>query len=103
VLRTILYVPVASSHYILLAIWAVIYAGLLAGTALYFAKRPVLSPRREARLALAAALVFAATFLVEFFVKRLYFILLIIPFVRYVMVTLLVTVGLRYLRTRRQK
>lgn len=103
VLISIQHMPVASSHYILLAIWAVIYAGLLAGTALYFAKRPVLSPKREARLALAAALVFAATFLVEFFVKRLYFILLIIPFVRYVMVTLLVTVGLRYLRTRRQK
>ena len=103
VLRVILLVPVASSHYILLAVWAVIYAGLLAGTALYFAGRPVLSPRREARLALAAALVFAATFLLGLLGGLPRFALLFFPFVRYVMFTVLVTVGLRYLRARKQK
>lgn len=103
VLRVILLVPVASSHYMLLAIWAVIYAGLLAGTALYFAKRPVLSPKREARLALAAALVFAATFLLGLLGGLPRFVLLVFPFVRYVMFTVLVTVGLRYLRARKRK
>lgn len=103
VLRVILLVPVASSHYMLLAVWAVIYAGLLAGTALYFAGRPVLSPRREARLALAAALVFAATFLLGLLGGLPRFVLLFFPFVRYVMFTVLVTVGLRYLRARKQK
>lgn len=103
VLRVILLVPVASSHYILLAIWAVIYAGLLAGTALYFAGRPVLSPRREARLALAAALVFAATFLLGLLGGLPRFVLLVFPFVRYVMFTVLVTVGLRFLRARKRK
>lgn len=103
VLRVILLVPVASSHYMLLAIWAVIYAGLLAGTALYFANRPVLSPRREARLALAAALVFAATFLLGLLGGLPRFVLLFFPFVRYVMFTVLVTVGLRYLRARKRK
>lgn len=103
VLRVILLVPVASSHYMLLAIWAVIYAGLLAGTALYFAGRPVLSPKREARLALAAALVFAATFLLGLLGGLPRFVLLVFPFVRYVMFTVLVTVGLRYLRARKQK
>ena len=90
VLRVILLVPVASSHYMLLAIWAVIYAGLLAGTALYFAGRPVLSPKREARLALAAALVFAATFLLGLLGGLPRFVLLVFPFVRYVMFTVLV-------------
>lgn len=103
VLRVILLVPVASSHYILLAVWAVIYAGLLAGTALYFAGRPILSPRREARLALAAALVFAATFLLGLLGGLPRFVLLVFPFVRYVMFTVLVTVGLRYLRARKRK
>ena len=103
VLRVILLVPVASSHYMLLAIWAVIYAGLLAGTALYFAGRPVLSPKREARLALAAALVFAATFLLGLLGWLPRFVLLVFPFVRYVMFTVLVTVGLRYLRARKHK
>lgn len=103
VLRVILLVPVASSHYMLLAIWAVIYAGLLAGTALYFAGRPILSPRREARLALAAALVFAATFLLGLLGGLPRFVLLVFPFVRYVMFTVLVTVGLRYLRARKHK
>lgn len=103
VLRVILLVPVASSHYMLLAIWAVIYAGLLAGTALYFAGRPILSPRREARLALAAALVFAATFLLGLLGGLPRFVLLVFPFVRYVMFTVLVTVGLRYLRARKRK
>lgn len=103
VLRVILLVPVASSHYILLAVWAVIYAGLLAGTALYFAGRPVLSPKREARLALAAALVFAATFLLGLLGGLPRFVLLVFPFVRYVMFTVLVTVGLRYLRGRKRK
>ena len=103
VLRVILLVPVASSHYMLLAIWAVIYAGLLAGTALYFAGRPVLLPKREARLALAAALVFAATFLLGLLGGLPRFVLLFFPFVRYVMFTVLVTVGLRYLRARKQK
>lgn len=103
VLMTILHVPVASSHYILLAIWVVIYAGILAGTALYFARCPVLSPKREARLALAAALVFAATFLVRLLGAFPRFMLLVIPFARFVLVTLLVTLGLRYLRARRQK
>ncbi len=103
VLRVILLVPVASSHYMLLAVWAVIYAGLLAGTALYFAGRPVLSPRREARLALAAALVFAATFLLGLLGGLPRFVLLVFPFVRYVMFTVLVTVGLRYLRARKRK
>lgn len=102
VLRVILLVPVASSHYMLLAIWAVIYAGLLAGTALYFAGRPVLSPKREARLALAAALVFAATFLLGLLRGLPRFVLLVFPFVRYVMFTVLVTVGLRYLRARKR-
>ena len=103
VLRVILLVPVASSHYMLLAIWAVIYAGLLAGTALYFAGRPVLLPKREARLALAAALVFAATFLLGLLGGLPRFVLLVFPFVRYVMFTVLVTVGLRYLRARKRK
>lgn len=103
VLRVILLVPVASSHYMLLAIWAVIYAGLLAGTALYFAGRPVLLPKREARLALAAALVFAATFLLGLLGWLPRFVLLFFPFVRYVMFTVLVTVGLRYLRARKRK
>ena len=103
VLTVILNVPVASSHYILLAIWLVIYVGLLAGTVLYFAKRPVQSPNREAWLALAAALVFAATFLIGLFGMLPRFVLFLIPFVRFVLVNVLLTVGLRYLRARRQK
>lgn len=103
VLTVILNVPVASSHYILLAIWLVIYIGLLAGTVLYFAKRPVQSPKREAWLALAAALGFAATFLIGLFGMLPRFVLFLISFVRFVLVNVLLTVGLRYLRARRQK
>lgn len=103
VLTVILNVPVASSHYILLAIWLVIYVGLLAGTVLYFAKRPVQSPNREAWLALAAAVVFAATFLIGLFGMLPRFVLFLIPFVRFVLVNVLLTVGLRYLLARRQK
>ena len=70
---------------------------------LYFAKRQVQSPKREAWLALAAALVFAATFLIGLFGMLPMFVLFLISFVRFVLVNVLLTVGLRYLLARRQK
>ena len=53
--------------------------------------------------ALMAALVFAATFLLGLLGGLPRFVLLVFPFVRYVMFTVLVTVGLRYLRARKRK
>ena len=60
-------------------------------------------PRRRFHPLWAAALVFAATFLLGLLGGLPRFVLLVLPFVRSVLFTVLVTVGLRYLRARKRK